>query len=176
MPWSSGDEPPLGAVRAGPRSAYDANRPLRSIGAYRAWASRSGSQAAAFTGDPAWPPQRRFTRVFERLALPGFHRDARFDLLVTLGVLGVFELRPGQLMLGGGDEVTVGAKRVFGIGDPLMLEGRVSAFARACDLPLAALDVGLYNWQRGERAHLGLRPGTAPDEGALAAVRAALEF
>jgi hypothetical protein len=174
VPWHPAQQPDLGAVRTGPRTAYDPNRPLRPVEAYRAWVSRSGSQSAAFTGDPSWTPERRFTRVFERLALPGFHRAARFDLLVTLGWIGVFELRPGQLMLGGADEVTVGAKRVFGIGDPLMLEGRAAAFARACDLPIAALDVGLYNWQRGERAHLGLRPGTSPDEGALAAVRAAL--
>ena len=78
--------------------------------------------------------------------------------------------------MAGADEVTVGAKRVFGIGDPLLLEGRASAFARACALPLAALDVGLYNWQRGERAHLGLRPGTSPDRGALTTVRAALQL
>ena len=42
--------------------------------AYRAWVERAGSQAAAFTGDAGWTPQRRFGRVFERLALPGFGR------------------------------------------------------------------------------------------------------
>ena len=47
---------------------------------------RAGSQAAAFTGETAWTPERRFARVFERMALPGLHRDARFDLLVTLGL------------------------------------------------------------------------------------------
>jgi hypothetical protein len=65
---------------------------------------------------------------------------------------------------------------VFGIGDPLILEGRASAFSRACDLPLAALDLGLYNWQRGERAHLGLEPGTAPAQRALETALAALEL
>jgi hypothetical protein len=58
----------------------------------------------------------------------------------------------------------------------MVLEARASAFARASDLPIAALDVGLYNWQRGERAHLGLRPGTVPDERALSAVRDTLHL
>ena len=57
-----------------------------------------------------------------------------------------------------------------------MLEGRAAAFARASDLPLAALDLGLYNWQRGERANLGLGPDMAPSAGALKAARAALEL
>jgi hypothetical protein len=174
--WDAADLPDLRTVRTGPRTAHDPGRPLRTVEAYRAWAKRAGSQAAAFTGDPGWTAERRFTRVFERLALPALHRAARFDLLVTLGCLGVFELSPGQLMLGGADEVTVGAKRVFGIGDPLLLEGRASAFARACDLPLAALDLGLYNWQRGDRAHLGLEPGTTPAQGALETAFAALEL
>lgn len=175
-PWRSPELPDLRTVRSGPRSAHDSTGQQRTLEAYRAWAVRSGSQAAAFTGDPGWTPERRFTRVFERLALPGLHRDARFDLLVTLGWLGVFALRPGQLIVGGTDEVTVGAKRVFGIGERFVLEGRAAALARACALPLAALDLGLYNWQRGERASLGLGPGTATDEPALAQARAALEL
>lgn len=174
--WRSPELPDLRSVRTGPRSAHDSSRPLRTIEAYRAWAARSGSQAAAFTGDPAWTPERRFTRGFERLALPGLHRDGRFDLLVTLGWLGLFELAPGHLVLGGADEVTVGAKRVFGIGDPFVLEGRVARLAHGCALPLAAFDVGLYNWQRGHRASLGVGPGTEPDQEALANVRAALEL
>lgn len=174
--WDAPDLPDLRGVRTGPRSAHDPGRPLRTIEAYRAWARRAGSQAAAFTGDPSWTAERRFTRVFERLALPGLYRDARFDLLVTLGRLGVCELSPGQLMVGGTDEVTVGAKRVFGIGDPLILEARASAFARACGLPLAALDLGLYNWQRGERAHLGVEPDTASAPETLETAVAALEL
>ena len=56
--------------------------------AYRRWAERAGSQAAAFTGETHWDGARRFERAFERLALPGLHRAARFDLLVTLGRTG----------------------------------------------------------------------------------------
>ena len=40
--------------------------------------------------------------------------------------------------------------------------------------PLEALDLGLYNWGRGERAYVGVPPGTEPDPDALAATRAAL--
>jgi hypothetical protein len=174
--WDAPDLPDLRDVRTGPRTAHDPGRPLRTIEAYRAWAQRAGSQAAAFVGDPSWTAERRFTRVFERLALPGLHRDARFDLLVTLDRLGVCELSPGQLMVGGPGEVTVGAKRVFGIGDSLILEARASAFARACDLPLAALDLGLYNWQRGERTHLGFDPGATPAQESLETAIAALEL
>jgi len=166
--------PALDGVECGPRTAHDPSRGDRTLAAYRTWAARAGSQAAAFTGDAAWPPERRFARAFERLSLPGLHRDARFDLLVTLGRLGVYDLRAGSLALGGVNDVTVGAKRAFGIGDPLLLERRASDLAGACGLPLEALDLGLHNWQRGERATLGLGDDSEPDADAVAAVSAAL--
>ncbi|MGI8414056.1 MAG: hypothetical protein ACR2QA_16505 [Solirubrobacteraceae bacterium] len=172
--WSSDEPPALDAVRTGPRSAHDPSRGLATVAAYRAWAQRAGSQAAAFIGEPAWTPERRFARVFERLALPGFHRDARFDLLVSLGWTGVYELRAGSLQLGGENAVTVAAKRALGIGDSLLLERRAAELARACELPLEALDLGLYNWERDERASLGLGREDAVDPQALARARAAL--
>ena len=125
-------------------------------------------------GDAAWTPERRFERVFERLALPGLHRDARFDLLVTLGRAAAYELRRGKLQLGGDDDVTVAAKRALGIGDPMLLERRARELADACELPLEALDVGLYNWGRAQRAYLGLGVGAQPDAGVLESARAAL--
>ena len=172
--WASGEMPSLDGVRFGPRSAHDPARGTKTLEAYRTWAARAGSQAVAYTGDAAWAPERRFARAFERLALPGLHRDARFDLLVTLGRLGVYDMRAGSLAFGGANDVTVGAKRAFGIGDPLLLERRASDLARACELPLEALDVGLHNWQRGERATLGLGADAEPDPEALAAIRRAL--
>jgi hypothetical protein len=172
--WASGETPGLQDVRCGPRTAHDPTRGARTLEAYRTWAARAGSQAAAFTGDATWPPERRFARAYERLSLPGLHRDARFDLLVTLGRLGVYDLRAGTLALGGAGEVTVGAKRAFGIGDTLLLERRASELAQACGVPLAALDVGLYGWQRAERATLGLSPGAEGDPDELARVQAAL--
>jgi hypothetical protein len=172
--WASGEIPDLDGVGTGPRTAHDPARGGRTLEAYRTWAARGGSQAAAYGGDAAWTPERRFARAFERLSLPGVHRDARFDLLVTLGRLGVYDLRAGSLALGGENDVTVGAKRAFGIGDPLLLERRSSDLAQALAVPLEALDVGLYNWQRGQRATLGLGPGAEPGPDALAAAQAAL--
>jgi hypothetical protein len=172
--WTSGELPSLDGVRLGPRSAHEPARGTKTLEAYRAWAARAGSQAAAYTGDAAWAPERRFARAFERLALPGLHRDARFDLLVTLGRLGVYDMLAGSLALGGANDVTVGAKRAFGIGDPLLLDRRASDLARACEIPLEALDVGLANWQHGERATLGLGADSEPDPEALSAIRAGL--
>jgi len=172
--WASGELPSLDGVRCGPRSAHDPARGTKTLEAYRVWAARTGSQAAAYTGDGAWPAERRFARAFERLALPGLHRDARFDLLVTLGRLGVYDMRAGSLALGGANDVTVGAKRAFGIGDPLLLDRRASDLALACGIPLEALDLGLHNWQRGERATLGLGADAEPDPEALSAISGAL--
>ncbi len=172
--WSSDADPPLDQAQVGPRGAHQAGRGMRTISAYRSWAARAGSQAAAFTGEVAWAPERRFARAFERLALPGFDRGARFELLTTLGRLGGYELRAGALGLQGTDRVTLAAKRVLGIGDPLLLERRAAALAAACQLPLEALDLGLDNWERGTRSPQGMDPALEPDPGALASTRAAL--
>jgi hypothetical protein len=172
--WSSGDPPELDGAQTGPRTAHDPTRGVQTVQAYRAWAARAGSQAAAFTGESAWTPERRFARVFERLSLPGFERGPRFDLLTTLGRTGVYELRAGALQLGSSDPVTLGAKRVFGIGDPLLLERRAAELADACGVPLEALDVGLYNWERGSRARLGMDSGDEPDPVTLGSTLAAL--
>jgi hypothetical protein len=174
--WASGTLPALDGVATGPRTAYDPAHPTRTIDAYRAWAARAGSQAAAFTGEGSWTPERRFARTFERLALPGFHRDARFDLLVTLGRLGVYEARAGMLQFGGGNEVTLAAKRALGIGDPLLLERRAAELAEACAVELTALDVGLHNWGTGERSGFGVAADAALDPDSLQAARAALDL
>jgi hypothetical protein len=173
-PWSTGKEPDLADVPLGPRTAHDPARGTRTLDAYRAWAGRAGSQAAAFGGDPAWSPERRFARAFERLALPGLHRDARFDLLVTLGRLGVYDLRAGSLQFGGENEPTLAAKRALGIGDTLLLERRAAGLAAAVELPLEALDLGLYNWGRGARCTMGLEPEAEPDLNLVDSARAAL--
>lgn len=172
--WASGRWPGLEGVATGPRGAHDPERGGRTLSAYRGWAQRAGSQASAFGGEPAWSADRRFARIFERLALPGLHRDARYDLLVTLGQLGVYELRAGSLELSGQDQVTVAAKRALGIGDRLLLERRASALADACDVPLEALDLALYNWERGERATVGMGEGAEPEAPTFARTRAAL--
>jgi len=172
--WSSPEPPHLEGVPTGPRTAHDPARGLQTITAYRAWAERAGSQAAAFTGEPSWTPERRFSRVFERLALPGFHRGARFELLTSLGRLGVYDLRAGALALGGNDPVTLGAKRALGIGDPLLLERRAADLASGAGLPLEALDLGFHNWEVGVRARAGVDLGDEPDPAVREAVESAL--
>jgi hypothetical protein len=172
--WASGELPSLDDVRCGPRTAHDPVRGTQTLEAYRQWAARAGSQSSAFTGDPGWTRERRFARAFERLALPGLNRDARFDLLVSLGRLGVYDLRAGSLALGGSNDATVGAKRVFGIGDPLLLERRARDLAQEGGIPLEALDLGLHNWQRGERATLGLSADADAEPQSRTSVYAAL--
>ena len=119
----------------------------RTLAAYRTWAERAGTQAAGLTGEPDWSAQRRFARVFERLALPGFSRAARFEFLVALGVSGRFALVPDQLeLVGEGDLATTAAKRILQSGDRMLLERRARDLAAACELPLAALDRALALW------------------------------
>jgi hypothetical protein len=172
--WASGQLPDLDGVQTGPRTAHDPARGTATLAAYRAWADRFGSQAAGFEGDAAWTPERRFARAFERISLPGLHRAARFELLATLEHPGGYELRAGALALGGSDEVTVAAKRALGIGDPLLLERRAAQLAEACGVPLEALDLGLYNWERGERATVGLGAEAQADSELAAGAAAAL--
>ena len=172
--WASGEPPLLDGIELGPRTAHDPGRGTQTVEAYRGWAARTGSQAAAFTAEAAWTPERRFARVFERLALPGLHRDARFDLLATLGRLGAYDLRGGALQFGGAGEVTVAAKRALGIGDTMLLERRAAELAGTCGLPLEALDLGLYNWEQGTRSTLGLGADAEPDPDAFEAARSAL--
>jgi hypothetical protein len=155
--WAAADEmPELPGERA------------RAAAAYRAWAERAGTQADAYRGEASWTPQRRFARVFERLALPGFPRAARFELLVTLGAAGLYALEADSLFLAAGDDATTdAAKRLLVSGDRLLLERRARELAEACELPLAAFDRGLAIWGTpGDNVDL---TGEPP-----AAVRAAL--
>ena len=133
--------------------------------AYRAWAERSGSQAEAFLGEPAWSPERRFGRVFERLALPGLGRGARFELLVALGAaqrcdVAADGLHPGKEE----DATTIAAKRVLVSGDRMLLERRAADLASSCGVRLGALDRALAVWGKGD----------APATEAPAGIRSAL--
>jgi hypothetical protein len=177
--WPTIPELAIQDVAAGPRSSFEPGRSARTLEAYRAWAERAGSQQVAYRGEDSWGPERRFERVFERLALPGLDRDCRFDLLVTLGRLGLYELRAGRLELRGENEVTLAAKRILGIGDPLLLERRAAELASACKIPLEALDLAFCNWARpptSERVTLGLGSAAEPDPEALARARTALHL
>jgi hypothetical protein len=137
----------------------------RTVPAYRAWAERAGSQAEAFLGEPGWSPERRFGRVFERLALPGLRRGSRFELLNTLGAaervaVAADGLHPGKEE----DATTIAAKRVLVSGDRMLLERRAADLASSTGIRLGALDRGLAVWGQGD----------APDTEAPAGVRSAL--
>ena len=149
--WASGEEPELPAEQR------------RTAQSYRAWAARAGSQAAAFEGDASWTPVRRFGRLFERLALPGFGRARRFELLVTLGSAGLYELEADGLRFGADDDgTTQAAKRLLVSGDRMLLERRARELASATGIPLAALDRGLALW--GAAATPLEAPGELPSD------------
>jgi hypothetical protein len=164
----------LDALPLGPRSCHEPGRGAATLHAYLTWAQRAGSQRSALAGEDSWSPERRFERVFERLSLPGFPRYGRYEMLVILGGLGLYEMNADALHLaaagsghaggGGGDQVLAAAKRVFGIGDPLLLERRAKLLAEQASVPLAALDLALFNWHGSQRATLGFSEDIADVE------------
>jgi hypothetical protein len=183
LPSAEAQFPDLQGVALGPRAAHESLRGAGTLNAYRQWVQRAGApgalQSVAFRGEVAWTPERRFERLFERLALPGFGRVGRYELLVTLGRLGLYELHPDSLHLAGtqglagSDPTTLAAKRVFGIGDPLLLDRRATALAEAVGVPVEALDLALGNWAAPERASVGFPP-EASDPAALERATGAL--
>jgi hypothetical protein len=176
-----GQLPDLTDIPLGPRTSHDPKRGSETLRAYLQWAERAGSQVGAFSGDPKWSEERRFERLFERLALPGLGRMGRYDLLVTLGRLGLYEMRADSLHFAGGaaqatgDLATLTAKRLLGIGDPLVLERRAQELAKASSVPLEALDLAFANLGVAERATLGMPP-EAGDATALEHAQDALEL
>lgn len=175
--WGQADRVSFSDVALGPRGARN---PASAAEAYRAWATRSGGQAAALAGDRAWSPERRFDRAFERLALAGLGRAQRYEYLLCAGAAGAADLRAASLHLLSDprDPALAAAKRVFGIADPLLIARRAGDLACACGLPLATLDLALLNWARlsgdsgAERITCGC--AEAPDPGALESSLAAL--
>jgi hypothetical protein len=176
-----GEVPSLDDIPLGPRTSHDPARGGETPRAYRHWSELAGGQARALIGEESWTPQRRFERAFERLSLPGFGRMGRYELLVTLGRLGLYELQADSLHLALGrgpgpeDLTTVAAKRVLAVGDPIYLERRASAFAQELDVPVDVLDLAFANWGAGERATLGFKPDVI-DHHALERVREAFDF
>lgn len=150
--WASGEIPVLEGVQAGPRNAYDARRGDSALVAYRAWAERAGGQIAGLAGEESWTLQHRYDRAFERLGLPGFGRSQRMELLVLAHHLGLVELDPWTLHLSAAsptDPVGLAAKRILGIGDPVLLQRRQRELAHGAGVPVEALDLALYNWASG---------------------------
>jgi hypothetical protein len=176
--WDS----PLDGIPLGPRTSHDPARGSQTLHAYRQWALHAGSQVRGIVGEEAWTPERRFERAFERLALPGFGRLGRYELLVTLGRLGLYDLRAESLHLSVGGRAgtvdglaTVAAKRVLAVGEPIYLERRAVAFAQELSLSVDVLDLAFANWGAGERATLGFKADML-DSHTLEHVREALEL
>jgi hypothetical protein len=144
--WAGGELPQPG--EAGPE------RLAETITAYRAWAARAGGQAAALAGEPSWTPERRFERAFERLALPGLGRSPRYDYLRLAGALRLADVEPSSLQVAADprDPVVIAAKRVFGIGDAVLLERRAVDLVRACGVSLGVLELALRSWGAPEPA------------------------
>ncbi|HEX4467874.1 MAG TPA: hypothetical protein VH025_11865 [Solirubrobacteraceae bacterium] len=171
------------ALELGPRTSHQPGRGVATLLAYAQWVQRTGGeegQRAAFEGDPGWTPERRFARVFERIALPGFGRQGRYELLTLLGRVGLYEMHADALLLSGGavnsgEGTMLAAKRVFGIGDPILLERRAVALADACSVPVEALDLALFNWASPERATDGF-PAAVSDADVESLARLALEL
>jgi len=147
--WASGELPDLEGAAFGPRSGYDARRGTAALEAYRAWAERGGGQIAALAGEESWTLQHRYDRAFERLGLPGFGRPQRMELLVVTHHLGLVELDPWTLHLSSAapmDPVSLAAKRILGIGDPVLLQRRQRELAHGAGIPVETLDLAFYNW------------------------------
>jgi hypothetical protein len=147
--WASGETPSLDGAAVGPRSAYDPKRGAAALEAYRAWAQRHGGQITALAGEETWTLQHRYDRAFERLGLPGFGRPQRMELLVVNHHLGLVQLDPWTLHLSAAapmDPVALAAKRILGIGDPVLLQRRQRELAHGVGVPVETLDLAFYNW------------------------------
>jgi hypothetical protein len=143
------DAAALDGAPLGPRTAHDPGRGLKTIEAFDAWAARQGGAGAALVGDEDWDAARRYDRAFERLALPGFPRAARLEFLLLASSLGLADFEINTLNLSAApptDPVMLAAKRILGIGDVILLRRRAHEVAEAADVPLAALDLALFNW------------------------------
>ncbi len=175
--WASGELPRLEAIALGPRPAHDPAAGDRMLVAYRAWAAKGGSQHAILAGDPAWDASRRFDRAFERLALPGFGRVPRYEFVTLAGALGLIDAVPQSLLLADAAATpTMAAKRIFGIGDPLLIGRRAGELATQAQIGLAAFDLALQNWgaSDGERVTAGSALPVEPDAGRRAPIAAVL--
>jgi hypothetical protein len=154
----------LSIEQLGPRTSHDPARGAQTLRAYERMIEQGGGARAAFAGDDSWAATRRFERLFERLALPGLSRTARYDLLVMLGALRIHDVEADSLHLGVvrgaamNDATTLAAKRIFAIGDAINLERRCAALASALAVHVGVLDLALWNFSSPQRATLGFAP------------------
>ena len=148
------------SVPLGPRTSHDPARGAQTLDAYRRGSPGRGLAGAAFTRRAGWTPAAALRAPLRALALPGFGRVARYELLVTLGRLGLYELR-GRLAAprpGARAGVARATRRRWppsacsAIGDPIHLERRAAALAEALSVPIEALDLAFANWGRAASA------------------------
>ena len=163
VPWAEGELPRLSRACRG-RAARDPGdertaRRLPRLGGARRLASRRRS-----------PARRRGRRSGASTAsssasrCPGFDRGARYDFLVAARAARA-RRRPGRGQLHFGDDATtLAAKRVFGIGDAILLERRAGDLAEEAEVPLEALDLALFNWGQPTGGRVTMGAGEASPE------------
>jgi hypothetical protein len=145
--WAGGDNP--GPQEPGPRGVA-ADRQSALWQRYRAWADTHDGQLAALTAGASGSPESRFDRAYERLSIAGLQRPNRIEFLLTAAASGalpdieVWTPRFGDAAAT--DPVLIAAKRIFGIGDPLLLQRRLRVACKAAGVPVSAADRALWNW------------------------------
>ncbi|MBA2348432.1 MAG: hypothetical protein H0V81_09065 [Solirubrobacterales bacterium] len=175
--WASGELPQLDGIELGPRTAHDPAKGERMLVAYRAWAQKGGGQHLILAGDESWEPTRRFDRAYERLALPGFGRVPRYEFVTLAGALGLIDAVPQSLLLADATAApTMAAKRIFGIGDPILIARRAGELAAEAGVSLACFDFALQNWMAPEDEEMaaGTERSPAPDPQLRAPIARAL--
>lgn len=165
--WFSGENP--AATEPGPRGV-PADKQAVIWERHRVWAGES--QLSALTDGAVGSPEARFDRAYERLSSSSLPRHVRFEYLLTSRYAGALpDLEVWTPRLGDAvptDPVAIAAKRVFGIGDPLLLQRRLRAACDVAGVPVAAADLALWNWSvtsDDERVY----GDAAPDEERVAA-------
>ena len=122
--------------------------------------SAPARRPTAFLGEPAWTPERRFGRVFERLALPGLRpRAPRYELLADARRRRPLDARGRRAAPRRGDDATtLAAKRVLVSGDAMLLERRAARSRRgAAGCRSARSTAALAVWGDGRDATAGER-------------------
>lgn len=118
---------------------------------FAAWAERHGGAVAGLTEGVGGSPEARFDRAFERLSIPGFERRVRIELLIRAKALGILPgVEAWTLRLGdapASDPVLLAAKRIFAIGDPLIISRRLRALLDELAASPAVADRALALWQ-----------------------------
>ena len=170
VPWASGELPDLAAVPRGLRSIR--RRPAPSPPTAR------GRRAPA-PNRPRWPARRRGRPSGASTACSSGSRcrastAARATTSWSRRDGWASRTSEGAAMHFGDDATTLAAKRVFGIGDPILLSRRANELAEEAGVPVEALDLALFNWGQPSGGRVTMGAGEASTE-LRATVAAALD-